>query len=1341
MHSILSLSRRPDGVALLTYDLPGEPVNTLQEGTAAALEQALAEVEKDPSLKAVVLASGKRDSFIVGADITMLRGCKTAAAAEALCRKAQAGFERLARFPKPIVAAIHGPCLGGGFELALACHGRVASDDGKTAVGLPEVQLGLLPGADGLQRVADLTSLAEALDLGLTGRNVKASRARKMGLVDEVVPASILVEAAAQRALALARGDRPRKRPEPTARRLQTLALEKNPLGRRVLFREARGKALAKTQGHYPAVERILDVLEAHASGGMVASREVEARAFGELVVSETSTRLVELFFATNALKKDPGVDDPTAVARPVERIAILGAGFMGAGIAYVSSNVGIGVRLKDQSTEGLARGLKAVSDLYGERVKRRSLTAMEQKLKMALVTGTTDYAGVAGADVVVEAVFEDLALKHRVLREVEALTGPGTIFASNTSSLPISRIAEASSRPHTVLGMHYFSPVHKMPLLEVIATPRTAPWATATAVALGKRQGKTVIVVNDGVGFYTTRILAPYMNEAAHLLAEGVLIEDIDRALLQWGWPVGPMALIDEVGIDVAAHVGPVMLSAFGDRMEPPATVTRLVDDGRKGRKNERGLYLYGAARKRGRLPLKKAPSKQPDPSVYRLLGVDPKPGKIPTEEIQMRCSLQFVNEALHCFGDGVLRSARDGDIGAIFGLGFPPFRGGPFRYVDTVGATEVLRRIRSFEDRLGKRWTPAPALVEMERQGKKFHTLAPGEGGAARGRVGAACGQGSGGGRGLGRGGGGGGDAGFLDRLEDDELDAAVLLAALGGLVVGDGLLLAVALGDEALAVDALLVGQVGDDGLGAALGERLVGVGTADVISVARDLDEEDALVGGEDAGDLVEDGEALVADDLVAVGGELDLIEDLDAVVGHLDEGAGSLVGASVLVLEAVVGLGLILALVLGVGDAIAVGVGVGAAAHLAGAGDIDALVLGVDDAVAVVIGVGAPVLVLEAVGIFRLVLALVLGVGDAVLVRVGAPVEFALGADDVGAAIVGTLVVGIWDAVLVRVGDLVGAAIVVVDAVHRLGLVGAFVGDILDAVAVVVVIGAAVAVLVAVLVLGFEGAPVVRVTEAIAVAVADLADVHDAGEGAEDGDADALEHAGAAAEGEVEARVEGADLDAAVDLKGAGAGLGAELGGAKAFRDQAEHLADAEAGGDAVAELGAQLGGAEAAVLAVKTGDVDAEIEGAGAGVGNAAEPHDGAAIADVGILGGGAAEGARDEGGAAEHQGRVDVAQGPHLGLEHGVAEARGLEPVACGVAGGGVDAVTLDVRHGDAEADLEPGGRGEGGEQVAGHHRLDDLDIAALDHVLVVAIIDRQAALQQEGGVAVVDE
>ena len=326
------------------------------------------------------------------------------------------------------------------------------------------------------------------------------------------------------------------------------------------------------------------------------------------------------------------------------------------------------------------------------------------------------------------EAVFEDLDLKHRVLREVEAVIRPDCIFASNTSSIPIGRIAEASKRPEKVVGMHYFSPVHKMPLLEVIRAAKTSDEVVAKAVALGKKQGKTVIVVNDGVGFYTSRILAPYMNEAAYLLSEGVAIEAIDHALVAWGWPVGAIQLLDEVGIDVAAHVGPIMVQAFGARLTPPKVMEQLVADDRKGRKNGRGFYRYG----------KGAGKKAVDESVYAVLGVTPGT-KSPPEEIQMRCALQLVNETVRCLGEGVLRSARDGDVGAIFGLGFPPFRGGPFRvasedrelcdrwrhagYQMSYAPEEVLRRLEGYEKRVGARFTPAPLLVETARKGGRFH------------------------------------------------------------------------------------------------------------------------------------------------------------------------------------------------------------------------------------------------------------------------------------------------------------------------------------------------------------------------------------------------------------------------------------------------------------------------------------------------------------------------------------------------------------------------------------------------------------------------------------------
>jgi 3-hydroxyacyl-CoA dehydrogenase/enoyl-CoA hydratase/3-hydroxybutyryl-CoA epimerase len=724
----LSVEVRPDGVAVITYDVPGEAVNTIKATFAEEFERTFGEIASDPRVKAAVLISGKPDGFIAGADIDMLKGVKTAAEAEAMCRTGHKAVARIVDSPKPIVAAVHGAALGGGFELALACHARVLSDDKKTSLGLPEVQLGLLPGMSGLQRLAQIAGLAVALDYGLTGKTMKPSKAKALGVAADVVPQPILKDVAAALSLSLAEKGKPFRAGGPRKKGISLdkdaitrAALEANPVGRAVLFKKAGDEVKKKTGGHYPAPPRIIEVLKTFGDKGLEASQVVEARAFGELVVSSTAHRLMEIFFATTALKKDTGVDDAGASARRVEKIAMLGAGLMGAGITYVSINAGLPVRLRDRDDASLGRGLKYVTDILDERVKKRQMTRIERDQRLSLLSTTTDYSGMKSVDLVIEAVFEDLAVKHKVLKEVEEAAKEGVIFASNTSSIPIGKIAAAARRPQNVVGMHYFSPVHKMPLLEVIRTKETSPEVVATAVAVGKKQGKTVIVVNDGVGFYTSRVLGPYMNEASYLLMEGVSIQAIDRALTAWGWPVGPIALLDEVGIDVAAHVGPIMIEAFGERLEPPPTISKLIADDRKGRKNERGFYLYGAAAKA------KGKGKHVDESIYGVLGLsvpDPKAKPpVTAEEIQMRCSLQLINEAMHCYGEGILRSPRDGDIGAIFGLGFPPFRGGPFRYVDSIGAAEVLKRIEGYHARFGKRWAPAPALVEMAKGGKRFY------------------------------------------------------------------------------------------------------------------------------------------------------------------------------------------------------------------------------------------------------------------------------------------------------------------------------------------------------------------------------------------------------------------------------------------------------------------------------------------------------------------------------------------------------------------------------------------------------------------------------------------
>jgi 3-hydroxyacyl-CoA dehydrogenase/enoyl-CoA hydratase/3-hydroxybutyryl-CoA epimerase len=717
--SALYIEQRERGVALLVIDVPGKAVNTLGADFAERFSALLDRLEASDDTKAIVLVSGKGDSFIAGADIDLLASLHTAEQAADLCRAGQRVLGRLQSLSKPVVAAIHGACLGGGLEVALACRRRIASDDPKTKLGLPEVQLGILPGLGGTQRLPRLIGLEPALDLLLTGKQLDAKRALRAGLVDEVVPQSILLGVAVDCAERLA--ERPAARHSRLGRMAAGLrggdvrgALMDNRLGRKLLFDTARKRLLRKTRGHYPAPERILDVVRFGLDRGLERGLEREAEAFGELLMTPQAEQLIQLFLATQELKKDSGVSEP-ATPKELRSVAVLGAGLMGSGVAYVTADVAkLPVRLRDKDAAAVAAGLRSVRGILDERLQRRRITRAERDLTLARITATTDTSGIGSAGIVIEAVFEDLELKRAVLREVEQIARADQIFASNTSSLPISEIAAASRHPDQVIGMHYFSPVHKMPLLEVVVTRQTAAWVTRTCVELGRKQGKTVIVVNDGVGFYTTRVLSPYLSEAAQLLAEGVAVDRVDRALIDWGFPVGPFALLDEIGIDVGTKVGKIVQAAFGERLEAPPGMDKLLLDQRLGRKNQRGFYLYA---ERGTKQ-----KKQIDPSVYGVLGIEPSSDSSDAE-IAERCALVLINEAAHCYGDGVVRSARDADIGAIFGLGFPPFRGGPLRFVDASGAAEVVRRLEHYQARFGNRFAPAPCLIEHARTGARFY------------------------------------------------------------------------------------------------------------------------------------------------------------------------------------------------------------------------------------------------------------------------------------------------------------------------------------------------------------------------------------------------------------------------------------------------------------------------------------------------------------------------------------------------------------------------------------------------------------------------------------------
>ena len=704
-NNTFSLVRQENGIAHLIMDVKGDTMNTLKAEFSDEIAEVLKEIREDKAIKGLVLVSGKADSFVAGADVNMLAKCTSAAEATALSRQGQIIFDQLENLSIPVVAAVHGACLGGGLELAMACHAIVCSDSPKTALGLPEVQLGLLPGGGGTQRLPKRVGIQKSLDMMLTGKQLRAKQALKAGLVSDVVPNSVLIVTAEKLALS--------GKVKPKARKLSLMdkMLEGNGVGRSILFSQATKTVLSKTKGNYPAPLKIIDCIRAGVEQAPSKGYQVEAEHFGQLVMSDVSAQLRQLFFATTDMKKEQGVEG-VAPAK-ISNAAVLGGGLMGGGIAFVTATKAkLPVRIKDISHQGISYALKYGYDLLNKKVKRRFMRHSEMQSQLSLITGTTEYSGFNNVDIVVEAVFEDLTLKQNMVADIESHCKESTIFASNTSSLPIGQIAEKALRPENVIGLHYFSPVDKMPLAEIIAHDKTSDQTISTTVAFAKKQGKTPIVVKDKAGFYVNRILAPYMNEAAILLLEGCSIEALDKAMVKFGFPVGPMQLLDEVGIDVGSKIGPILQAELGDRFAPPEAFSKLIDDGRLGKKAKKGFYQYNT----------KSKKKLVDESVYSLLGLQASNTAV-TDAQAERCVYMMLNEAARCLDEEIVRNARDGDIGAIFGIGFPPFLGGPFQYMDKIGAATVVSKLTQWQAEFGERFAPCDALVKMAEQGGKYY------------------------------------------------------------------------------------------------------------------------------------------------------------------------------------------------------------------------------------------------------------------------------------------------------------------------------------------------------------------------------------------------------------------------------------------------------------------------------------------------------------------------------------------------------------------------------------------------------------------------------------------
>ena len=696
-------------LAHLVMDDPARRVNVLDEAAIQDLERALSEIEAAPLLEGVVLRSGKAGTFIAGADVEAIGRMTDREQALVLIRRAHAVIGRLASLPAPTVAAIDGICLGGGTELALACDSRVASEEPATQIGLPETLLGIFPGFGGTTRLPRVIGIAAALDLILTGRSIDARRAEKMGLIARAVPRAWLIEAANRRIEDLKRRP-PRARPDRFhPRGAIGWLMEGNPFGRRLVFQRARAMTMARTQGHYPAPLAALRVMELGFGRPVAHGLELEATWVSDLLIGPVCKNLVRIFQLSERARKDP-VADPSLRPAEIHSIALVGAGVMGGGIAELASRSGLGVRLRDVQPASITRALETARRLIAERGRRRRTTAGERDSQLARILPTLELTGFKRVDAAIEAVVEDLDVKRRVFGELEVRMRDNALLATNTSSLSVSALADGLEHPERFCGFHFFNPVHRMPLVEVVRGARTSDQTLVTAVALARRLGKTPVLVNDAPGFVVNRILMPYLREALHLLEEGYAMTEIDAAMKRFGMPMGPFEVVDEVGLDVGVRVAGVLSRAFPDRMTAAPALDQLVAAGRLGRKSGKGFYRY-QGRKR-----------EVDPEIAaKLLGSRGRRVATP-EALAERMVLAMINEAAHALEDGVVTDAGLVDLAMILGTGFPPFRGGVLRHADTLGLPQIESRLTALRAECGERFAPAKSIQRLAASGGAF-------------------------------------------------------------------------------------------------------------------------------------------------------------------------------------------------------------------------------------------------------------------------------------------------------------------------------------------------------------------------------------------------------------------------------------------------------------------------------------------------------------------------------------------------------------------------------------------------------------------------------------------
>ena len=709
---------REDGICLLMLDRAGSSANIFDRATLDELREQLDFIESQAgALKGVIFASAKRSIFIAGLDLKTIgdppsqspgAASPFAAQVREIIEMGQTQFNRIASLKIPTAAAIHGAAVGGGFEIALACDWRIASPDHVTKIGLPETKIGLLPAWGGSTRLPRLIGLDHALDIILAGKTPAARAALKLGMIDDIVPAQNLVAFAAKKVL--------QGKPSRRSHRLVN-----NPLAATFIRRQLRRRLWKKTRGHYPAVLKALEVVTKGISKSISGSLALEREAIIELVQGEACRNLIRIFFLQERAKRLPGTGD----SQPILRAAVIGAGVMGAGIAQWLSSRHLPVVLRDVNAEQVSRGMSGIAKIYGEGVKRHALNRREARDGMDRIFPAPNETPLRSVDLVIEAAVENLDLKRTIFERLDAMAGDGTILATNTSALPVSELAAGTRRPERVLGLHFFNPVHRMQLVEVVAARQTAQEVLDRAVKFVRQIGKLPVVVKDSPGFLVNRILMPYLIEAGNLFENGATIEDIDEAMLDFGMPMGPLRLIDEVGVDVAMHVAKTLAAHFGGRMHIPGILGRMIDAKMFGRKSGGGFYIHEKKESR------------PNPAVIelapftgtktRLRPASARQVRTRTnesrEELQERMVLLMINESARCIQEQIVTAPEDVDFAMIMGTGFAPFRGGPLRYADSLGAQRAAGAMDSLASRGADHFTPCDLLKQMAATGKKFY------------------------------------------------------------------------------------------------------------------------------------------------------------------------------------------------------------------------------------------------------------------------------------------------------------------------------------------------------------------------------------------------------------------------------------------------------------------------------------------------------------------------------------------------------------------------------------------------------------------------------------------